>query len=212
MLSSDRSCFRLSQYFRPPLKLTNLKSQRSFRTPTLRELRWPIEKMHEYLLFGQVSPEEHRNVVQQLAGVTRMQPRYVVELRLVFKAQPPSGLSQIPSGGGSQEVVAPELQRTRAFLGTSLFYVQLIGEVPQTIGLDSTSPADATSIASPNHDPSPRRERNKIGSFKPPKTKWRLEFRDIPDAGKLSVSTRLMSRTPIEHGDAFSFLQALGYE
>ena len=42
--------------------------------------------------------------------------------------------------------------------------------------------------------------------------KWHLEFKDTPDAGKQSVSTRLVSKTPIEGGDMVQFFTTFGYE
>ena len=41
---------------------------------------------------------------------------------------------------------------------------------------------------------------------------WRLEFHDIPDAGKQSTSTRLMFRAPVQGSDITAFMSNLGFE
>jgi hypothetical protein len=83
-------------------------------------------EMHEFLLFGQVTNNDHHKLLQQLAGVTRMQPQHVVERRLIFKARQPVGLGNIPSGGGSQGVLPPDVQKTKQALSGSIFYIQAV--------------------------------------------------------------------------------------
>ena len=83
-------------------------------------------EMHEFLLFGQVTNDDHHKLLQQLAGVTRMQPQYVVERHLIFKARQPVGLGNVPSGGGSQGVLPPDVQKTKQALSGSIFYIQAV--------------------------------------------------------------------------------------
>lgn len=161
--------------------------------------------MHEFLLFGRIPSHEHERVLQQLAGVTRMQPLDCKEVHLIFKARLPPSLSTGPPIGGSQDVVQPEVQRTRHLLSGNLFFVQLVGEIaddrdsrnqPQRI-------ADRdTAMTGVDHNPSASRS----------KIQWRLEFRDTPDAGKQQVTVRLMSRTLFQNGDVLQFLSNFGFE
>ena len=169
--------------------------------------------MHEFLLFGQVASNDHHKLLQQLAGVTRMQPQHVVERHLIFKARPPAGLSNIPSGGGSQGVVPPEFEKTKKMLSSSIFYLQLVfnplsgraqvgGNRVLQHGLanGNTSHAQNTTKAGAN------------GSSQQEEGLWTIEFRDIPEAGKQAVTTRLLSRTPTQSGDLIQFMKDLGFE
>ena len=169
--------------------------------------------MHEFLLFGQVANENRQMLLQQLAGVTRMQPRHVTEWHFLFRSKLPPGLGTLPSGGGTQGVLQPELQKTKSMLNSSLYYLQLVCEVDKTDFEEQNenlfgriaSNGDAANDVSTKHDS------GKTSSGAAPK-KWRLEFRDVPDAGKQAVTSRLMSRTPIESGDPFVFMDNLGFE
>lgn len=100
-------------------------------------------------------------------------------------------------------------------LGGPLFYIQLVGDVTQVShGLtNGTVPGDAqgsTEESTINGEADSGFKRNEAFSTG---TKWSLEFRDIPDAGKdQSVTSRLMFRNPIEGGDIPKFMKELGYE
>ena len=154
--------------------------------------------MHEFLLFGQVARNDHHRLLQQLAGVTRMQPQHAVERHLIFKARPPAGLSYIPSGGGSQGVLPPDVQKTKQALSSSIFYIQLVYSArsggAQVDGNRGATKAEA-GISSRQED-----------------GLWTIEFRDTPEPGKQVVTTRLLSRTPTEGGNLIQFLRDLGYE
>ena len=50
------------------------------------------------------------------------------------------------------------------------------------------------------------------GSFQGEDGLWTIEFRDIPEPGKQAVTTRLLSRTPVDGGDLIHFVKHLGYE
>lgn len=157
--------------------------------------------MHEFALYGQVSKDAYHQVLQQLAGYTRMQPQSVVEIHLVFKARSPPGLDNIPSAGGSQGIMQPEVQKIRAMLNGSLYYVQLVGEV--TLDATKSQPdGDVTMTASENGNSTPSES----------EIKWTFEFKDTPEPGKQAVSTRLIHRVPFEHGNFMQFLNAFGYE
>ena len=159
--------------------------------------------MQEYVLFGQVPGDSHRQVLQQIAGVARMQPRPVEELHLIFKGKLPPGLAEIQksSGGGSQDVVPPEVQKTRAMLNASLYYIQLIGTVqPKSQCSDRDDKTGDVLMSDGN------------GQEDIKQLKWTLEFRDIPDPGKQPVSSRLLFKTPIIDGDVFKFVKGLDFE
>lgn len=141
--------------------------------------------MHEFALYGQIRKDDHHQVLQQLAGVTRMQPQDTREIHLVFKARQPAGLDHVQSIGASNLASGQqqELQRVKSLLNAPLYYVQLIGDAQQQA-------SDAES----------------------PTVKWTFEFKDTPDAGKQPVSSRLISRTPMEDGNFMMFLDSFGYE
>ena len=59
-------------------------------------------------------------------------------------------------------------------------------------------------VAMTDDDTPPTKSRDEIA--------WRLEFRDIPDAGKQSTSVRLMFRVPIQGFHMVPFMSNLGFE
>ncbi|KEF52877.1 uncharacterized protein A1O9_11295 [Exophiala aquamarina CBS 119918] len=160
--------------------------------------------MHEFALYGQVPKEIHHRTLQQLAGYTRMQPIDASEIHLVFQARQPSGLDKIPSAGGSQGVLQPDVQRWKNMLNASLYYVQLVGEVATPISSSPESkPTDGTGDVTMTNGGGP--DLNSL-------INWTLEFRDTPDPGKQAVSTRLISRTPLDEGSLMTFMDHFGYE
>ncbi|KIX04762.1 uncharacterized protein Z518_05632 [Rhinocladiella mackenziei CBS 650.93] len=156
--------------------------------------------MHEFALYGQVTKDDHHRILQQLAGYTRMQPHQTIEIHLVFKARPPSGLDNIPSAGGSQGVMQQDVQKLKTMLSGGLYYVQLVGEVLSKKPT-KTEDGDVT-MANGNNDSAPETS----------PVRWTLDFKDTPDPGKQSVSTRLISRTPVDEGDLVRFMDLFGYE
>jgi mediator of RNA polymerase II transcription subunit 18, fungi type len=165
--------------------------------------------MQEYALFGLVPSESHRQVLHQLAGVSRMQPEAVKEIHLIFKAKPPPGLADVQksSGGGSQGVVPPEVQKTRSMLNASLYYIQLVGTVQVKSQRNNTN--DANGDVSASGDVLMADE---DGQEDVKQLKWTLEFRDTPDPGKQPVSSRLLYKTPIVEGDIVKFIEEFGFE
>lgn len=152
--------------------------------------------MHEFSLYGQVVEAEHPRLLQQLAGLTRMQPKPVEELHLVFKAQPPSGLSAIP--GSSESSSKQDVQRIAKMLTANIYMVKVIGEVSRLERSSANGDVDMTNGNVSGHDSHVIR--------------WHFEFKDIPDAGKQAVNVRLASRMPIEDGDIIKFMKQFGYE
>jgi mediator of RNA polymerase II transcription subunit 18 len=133
-----------------------------------------------------------------------MQPVQSQEIHLVFKARAPSGLDKIASSGGSQGVLPPETQRYRNMLNASLYYVQLVGEVqPDSTHVSGGLVNGGVNVAMANETSSTPKKRD---------IKWYFEFQDTPDPGKQPVSTRMVSRTPLEAGDIVTFLDHFGYE
>ena len=158
--------------------------------------------MHQFSLYGQVSESDHARVRQQLVGVTRMQPKPVQELHLIFKAQPPAGLGSIPQSGEAS--TKQDVQRIAKMLTANLYYTQLVGEVQ-----DDTQEPEPEKKADGDIDMA-----NGSGSSAKPRRriKWHLEFKDTPDPGKQAVSGSFLSRTPIEDGDTIRFMRQFGYE
>lgn len=151
--------------------------------------------MHEFSLYGQVPQSQHARFLQQLVGVTRMKPQSVQILHLVFRSQVPSGIPNIPAtneGSNKQDV-----QRIAKMLTSSLYFVQVVGEVRASDDKDVTD-VDMTDGASE------QKSKSKIS--------WSFEFKDTPDPGKQPVSGRLVSKIPIEDGDILTFMKAFGYE
>jgi Med18 protein len=153
--------------------------------------------MQEYALYGQVSGHDYPQLLQQLAGVARMQPRYVQELHLVFKANVPPGLSLIPTATSSERLANPDAQRISKMLTASLHYVQLVGTIETVQKSHSNGDVEMTNGSA--HRATKR------------KIRWEMEFKDTPEPGKQAVSSRQVSRTPIDDGDVMGFMQAFGF-
>ncbi|WEW55435.1 Mediator of RNA polymerase II transcription subunit 18 [Emydomyces testavorans] len=133
-----------------------------------------------------------------------MQPDHLYERHLIFKPYRKPGFLK-PRPGGSQDVQAPEVQRLNKLLNGGLYYVQLVGEVKAAdFGIGSVDVAmggvtDAEKQGGNQYDPSNQ--------------SWRIEFKDIPDAGTGSaVTSRLISTSRIPYGDIVPMMKAWGYE
>lgn len=157
--------------------------------------------MHELLLFASVPPSNHHDLLQQLSGLTAMQPLHRLERRLIFKAYRKPGWVNTRSGA-SQDLQATELHRLNKLLNGAMFHTQVVGPVAEAdfgpssqdshmSGVDENIPS-----ASYNYDNQP----------------WRLEFRDIPEAGTRSALTaRLMANASLPRGDLMALMNAWGY-
>ncbi|RMZ90270.1 hypothetical protein DV736_g2500, partial [Chaetothyriales sp. CBS 134916] len=155
--------------------------------------------MHEFSLYGQVPGEGYNVLLQQLAGVARMQPKYVRELHLIYKSIVPPGLRLIPGATNSDRIQSPEVQRVSKMLTNSLHYVHLVASIEErkTAILQSRQ-VKATADIEEQQDART--------------VTWRLDFKDIPEPGTQVVTSRLISSIPIGGGDLVSFMNAFGFE
>ena len=142
-------------------------------------------------------------MLQQLAGVTRMQPKSVQQIHLVFKTQTPVGL-QIGSAGRTSSDKQQEAQRIMRLLSIGVYYVQVVGKVETDKGVRINDAKLNGDVEMANGVTG---QSGEIGLLR-----WQLEFNDTPEAGKQALSTRYVARTPIEDGDVVKFMKQFGYE
>lgn len=160
--------------------------------------------MHELSLYGAVPAEDHVQILQQLAGVTRMQPQHVEEIHLVFKARTPPGLEKVHGSGGSQgnQQQQNEIQRLKGMLQSGIYFVQLVGTI-----VASQTPAELQNGQLFDT------ERNELVEDRTQqKVNWRFEFKDTPESTKQPTNTRLISRTRFEDGEMIAFMDLFGFE
>jgi mediator of RNA polymerase II transcription subunit 18 len=156
--------------------------------------------MHELLLFASVPADPHYELLQQLAGLAAMLPRHRIERRLLFKASRKTGRINTRLGGGTQDVQGAELQRLTKMLTGTIYYTQVVGLVRES---DFGANAVAAETTAPDDD--------KTYDFE--NQLWRMEWRDIPDAGTRSaVTTRLMANALLPQGDVVATMNSWGYE
>ncbi|KAL9621062.1 MAG: hypothetical protein Q9160_004447 [Pyrenula sp. 1 TL-2023] len=156
--------------------------------------------MHELLLFGQVPAHRHQKTLHQLSGVTRMQPKRIVEQHLVFRATPPNGSNQVQVGA-SQGVVTQDLKKTQAMLSGGLYHIQAVARYEVEDYTPATNHSDTSKSSISLDIP---------GSTTP---RWSIEFRDIPEAGAAqTVTSRSMSTIAVDDGDVVQFVKTFGYE
>jgi mediator of RNA polymerase II transcription subunit 18 len=165
--------------------------------------------MHELLLFASVPVHQHHELLQQLAGLTAMQPRHSVERRLIFKAYRKPGLVTSRMGGSQDLQQSGELQRINKMLNGGMFYTQVVGPVSES----DFSPAPAadpdTQMEGMNESEPPVQEKSTYDFEQQP---WRLEFRDIPEAATRSaVTSRVMASAALPRGDIIPSMNAWGY-
>lgn len=143
--------------------------------------------MHELLLFASVPAHQHQELLQQLAGLTAMQPRHRLERHLVFKAHSNAGRINARIGG-SQDLQGGEVQRLSKMLTSSMYYTRVVGLVTER---DFGAPTDQYDIDSQI---------------------WRMEWRDLPEAGTRSaVTSRLMANASLPQGDVLTPMNSWGY-
>lgn len=160
--------------------------------------------MHELSLHGSVSAADHVKVLQQLAGVTRMQPQYVEEIHLVFKARIPPGLEKVQGSGGNQgnQQQQNEIQRLKGMLQSGIYFVQLVGTIV----------ADQTTIELQNDTGFNIQNGELTGGRSRQKVNWWFEFKDTPESTKQPTNTRLVSRNRFEDGEMIAFMDLFGFE
>ncbi|PYH82053.1 hypothetical protein BO82DRAFT_354234 [Aspergillus uvarum CBS 121591] len=162
--------------------------------------------MHELLLFASVPAHQHHELLQQLAGLTAMQPRHRLERRLVFKAYRKPGLVTTRVGA-SQDVQGADMQRLNKMLNGGMYYTQVVGPVTK-----ADFGATSSSAMSASHDADVSMSGTDQSAYCYENQPWRLEFRDIPEAGTRSaVTTRLMASASLPKGDIAVPMNAWGY-
>jgi mediator of RNA polymerase II transcription subunit 18 len=166
--------------------------------------------MHELLLFASVPAHQHYELLQQLAGLTAMQPRHRLERRLVYKAYRKPGLINTRVGA-SQDLQGNEMQRLNKMLNGGMFYTQVVGAVSETdFGAQSSAALSGNPDAAMSGTDS--QEKNEGHYYNYENQHWKLEFRDIPEAGTRSaVTTRLMASVSLPKGDIATPMNAWGY-
>lgn len=163
--------------------------------------------MHELLLFASIPAHQHHDLLQQLAGLTAMQPRYRLERRLLFKAYRKPGYVNTRIGG-SQDLQSSEMQRLTKMLNGGMYYTQVVGPVHES-DFGSTPPPLMGPDA-PDLGPDGKQTADLEYDFD--EQPWRLEFRDIPEAGTRSaVTSRVMSNATLPRGDVILPMSAWGY-
>lgn len=167
--------------------------------------------MHELLLFASVPQAQHHDLLQQLAGLTAMQPVHRLERRLVFKAYRKPGVTNVRTGA-SQDLQGTDMQRLNKMLNGGMFHIQVVGPVSE--GDFASSPlgmADKDSSMS-GVDGNENIPHARASAYDYDNQSWRLEFRDIPEAGTRSALTaRLMASAALPKGDILALLDAWGY-
>ncbi|KAJ5647625.1 hypothetical protein N7520_007306 [Penicillium odoratum] len=162
--------------------------------------------MHELLLFASVPVHQHHELLQQLTGLTAMQPRHALERRLIFKAYRKPGLATVRTGG-SQDLQSGDLQRVNKMLNGGMFYTQVVGPVSDTAFGSAPVPDQDTEMAGMDDS----RPTGQV-SYDYEQQPWKLEFRDIPEAGTRSaVTARVMASASLPRGDIVPAMNAWGY-
>lgn len=158
--------------------------------------------MHELLLFASIPAVQHHDLLQQLAGLTAMQPNRVLERRLIFKPYRKPGFLK-PRPGGSQDVQPSEVQRLNKLLNGGLYHMQVVGEVQAS---DFGSSSDAVMGGTSE-------KIQEQAGYDPSNQSWRIEYKDIPEAGTGSaVTSRLVSTAKVPYGNITPMTRAWGFD
>lgn len=166
--------------------------------------------MHELLLFASVPVHQHHELLQQLTGLTAMQPRHALERRLIFKAYRKPGFVT-PRTGGSQDLQSGDLQRVNKLLNGGMFYTQVVGPVSET-DFAVGNPASDPDTQMAGMEDSKLTPHASGSSYEYDQQPWKLEFRDIPEAGTRSaVTARVMASAALPRGDVTPAMNAWGY-
>lgn len=166
--------------------------------------------MQEILLFGQVTAGHRQTLRQQLAGITRMQPQPMLERHIIFKPVPPVGLTNL-GGSTSSGAQQQDLQKTRQLLNAPSNYVQLVGVAENRGAVSPTDRQGAPQNGTADQDVVMTDTENHSPEY-PNALHWYLEYRDIPEPGKVTTTSRAISRTHVLDGDPYQFMVRLGYE
>ncbi|KAK4691231.1 hypothetical protein P7C71_g5721, partial [Lecanoromycetidae sp. Uapishka_2] len=144
--------------------------------------------MHELLLFGQIPPSRHGQILNILIGVATMQPVSLFEKHLVFRP------NKAPSS------VQGELS-----------YMQLVADVAASPNKESSQEdVDVDMDHEENEGLNAAQALSQGKDTK--KERWILQFRDLPEVARpRAVTSRLISDVPIISGDPIKFMSALDY-
>jgi mediator of RNA polymerase II transcription subunit 18 len=153
--------------------------------------------MHELLLYGQVPLSRHDQVLRILAGVAAVQPRRVLERRIVYKPtrEPEEPGAHLSRRGGTQSVGQKPAKQSGA---KDLFHSQLVqklsdNDLGQEHGTLQSSEKRLSAAVNPGEEP-----------------KWSHELQDVPDTGDRGVSIRATTSTDLLSGDPHAWMIAAG--
>lgn len=168
--------------------------------------------MHELLLFASVPVHQRHGLLQHLVGVTAMQPHHCIERRLIFKAYRKPGLVTARVGASQDLQQSGDLQRVNKMLNGGMFYTQVVGPVSKRdFGATASDRDPDTQMAGMDMD-EPKPSARKVHHYDYDQQPWRLEFRDIPEAGTRSaVTARVMASAALPRGDVVPSMNAWGY-
>jgi mediator of RNA polymerase II transcription subunit 18 len=156
----------------------------------------PKHSMHELLLYGQVSAARHDQVLKILAGLAAMQPRRILQRRIIYKPErePEEPGSHLRRGGTQNVAVKQKLQNTTP---TQLYYTHLVQKLSDEDFGKGDSKASDTLCADVDFE----------GGEEP---RWSTSFEDIPDTGDRGVSIRFTNSTDLIGGDPHTFMTTSG--
>ncbi|KAF2625611.1 hypothetical protein BU25DRAFT_345612 [Macroventuria anomochaeta] len=152
--------------------------------------------MHELLLYGQVSAARHDQVLKILAGFAAMQPRRILQRRIIYKPErePEEPGSHLRRGGTQAVAVKQKLQATTP---TQLYYTHLVQKLSEEDFGQGDSKTSDTLSADVDFE----------GGEEP---RWSTLFEDIPDTGDRGVSIRFTNNTDLIGGDPHTFMTTSG--
>ncbi|KAF1939756.1 hypothetical protein EJ02DRAFT_246520 [Clathrospora elynae] len=147
--------------------------------------------VHELNLYGQVTQARHEQVLQILAGVAAMQPRRILERRIIYKPtrEPEEPGSSLGRRGGTQTVAAKQAKQTAPVV---LWYTRLV----QKLSEKDFGTEDRKSFSAD------------VGDDEEPI--WSMLFEDVPDTGDRGVSIRFTNTTDVMSGDPHAYMLASG--
>ncbi|KAF2142342.1 uncharacterized protein K452DRAFT_318004 [Aplosporella prunicola CBS 121167] len=143
--------------------------------------------MHELLLFGQVPPSRHEQLLNILAGIAGMQPQRSIQRHVVYKPQRAPMRRQYAQGA-SQNLPTNQRQQAQNPLTKDQYYWQIVRDVHE---------------ADFENGPDAPRNGDQKG--------WATLFQDVPEPGKRPANLRWTQTTDISSGNAHAFMKASLY-
>lgn len=168
--------------------------------------------MHELLLFAPIPASQHHDLLQQLTGLTAMQPNRTFERRLIFKPYRRPGFVR-PRPGGSQDVQHTEVQKLQKMLNSGLYHMQVVGAINATdFGVEENGHKPDAVMGGMESGGADQRVKPGPG-YTPSNQVWKVEFKDTPEAGAGSgVTSRGASTAVLPYGDVVPLMKAWGYD